>query len=214
MSNQKKKRKRKVYPASYKLKLVKLHEEDGYRCQYLCEQTGVGHSSLTRWVVYTFKEGPDCFKEKRPVKKAENKTLQEAPAVREKIIEIKEEYPVFGIQRISDLLKRVFFLKASPETVRKTLHQEEMMPEKPRKKPKKNPQKPRFLRDLLPIKCGRLIFLVSVWVVELRICWVLSMITPAILSVLVYIAVKQLKTFLKPIVGLLESMVFLQNADG
>ena len=150
MSNQKKKSKRKVYPASYKLKLVKLHEEEGYSYQYLCEQTGVGHSSLTRWVGLYRKEGPDCFKEKHPVKKVENKTLQEAPAVREKIIEIKQEYPVFGIQRISDLLKRVFFLKASPETVRKTLHQEEMMPEKPRKKPKKNPQKPRFFERSTP----------------------------------------------------------------
>ena len=150
MSNQKKKSKRKVYPASYKLKLVKLHEEEDYSYQYLCEQTGVGHSSLTRWVSLYRKEGPNCFKEKRRVKKAENKTLQEAPAVREKIIEIKEEYPVFGIQRISDLLKRVFFLKASPETVRKTLHQEEMMPEKPRKKPKKKPQKPRFFERSTP----------------------------------------------------------------
>ena len=43
MSNPKKKSKRKVYP------LVKLHEVEGYSYQYLCEQTGVGHSTLTRW---------------------------------------------------------------------------------------------------------------------------------------------------------------------
>ena len=49
MSNQKEKRKRKVYPASHKLELFKLHEEEGYSYQYLCEQTGVGHSTLTRW---------------------------------------------------------------------------------------------------------------------------------------------------------------------
>ncbi len=38
--------------------------------------------------------------------------------VREKIVEIKRREPFFGVQRISHLLKRVFFLSASPETVR------------------------------------------------------------------------------------------------
>jgi len=150
MSTNKKKNARKSYPASYKLKLVKLHEEEGYSYKYLSEQTGVGQSTITRWASQYRKDGPDCFKEKRSAKKVPNKTLSEAPAVREKIIEIKQEYPVFGIQRISDLLKRVFFLKASPETVRKTLHEEELMPEKPRAKPKKNPQKPRFFERSKP----------------------------------------------------------------
>ena len=150
MSTNKKKSTRKVYPGSYKLKLVKLHEEEGYSYKYLSEQTGVGESTLGKWSSLYRKNGPDFFKEKQPAKKTPTKTLSEAPAVREKIIEIKEEYPVFGIQRISDLLKRVFFLKASPETVRKTLHEEELMPEKPRKKPKKNPQKPRFFERSTP----------------------------------------------------------------
>jgi len=150
MSTHKKKSTRKVYPGSYKLKLVKLHEEEGYSYKYLSEQTGVGESTLGKWVSFYRKNGPDCFKDKQPIKKAPNKTLSEAPALREKIIEIKQEYPVFGIQRISDLLRRVFFLKASPETVRKTLHEEELMSEKPRNKPKKNPQKPRFFERSTP----------------------------------------------------------------
>jgi len=41
--------------------------------------------------------------------------------VRQKIVEIKKTNPLFGITRISQLLKRAFFLSASPETVRKTL---------------------------------------------------------------------------------------------
>jgi transposase len=43
--------------------------------------------------------------------------------VREKIIEIKKREPLFGVKRISHLLKRVFFLSASPETVRRTLRE-------------------------------------------------------------------------------------------
>ncbi len=88
--------------------------------------------------------GPDVFTN-NPRKAIEKKpTLSKVPAIREKIIEIKKKYPVFGIQRISGVLKRVFFLKESFESVRKTFHEEELMPEKPRVKPKKNPQKPRL----------------------------------------------------------------------
>jgi transposase len=42
--------------------------------------------------------------------------------VKQKIVEVKETNPLFGIKRISQVLKRTFFLSASPETVRKTLH--------------------------------------------------------------------------------------------
>jgi len=42
--------------------------------------------------------------------------------VKQKIVEVKEANPFFGIKRISQVLKRAFFLSASPETVRKTLH--------------------------------------------------------------------------------------------
>jgi len=47
--------------------------------------------------------------------------------VREKIVEIKKQKPFFGVQRISHLLKRVFFLSASPETVRRTLKEESLI---------------------------------------------------------------------------------------
>ena len=41
MSTNEKKGTGKAYPGSYKLKLVKLHEEEGYSYQYLSEQTGI-----------------------------------------------------------------------------------------------------------------------------------------------------------------------------
>ncbi len=37
-------------------------------------------------------------------------------SVREKIVQIKKREPLFGVKRISHLLKRAFFLSASPET--------------------------------------------------------------------------------------------------
>jgi transposase InsO family protein len=48
---------------------------------------------------------------------------------------MKMAQPQHGIHRISDLLRRMFFMKASHETVRRVLHEESLLPErKPRAK--------------------------------------------------------------------------------
>ena len=58
---------------------------------------------------------------------------QRLPApITEKIIELKQENPTFGIKRISQVLRRCFFLPASPETVRQRLHAAELMHRTPR----------------------------------------------------------------------------------
>jgi len=70
-------------------------------------------------------------------------------SVREKIVEIKKREPLFGVKRISHLLKRAFFLSASPETVRRTLRAESLIvPSK--KKHQYNPSRPRFFERTTP----------------------------------------------------------------
>jgi transposase InsO family protein len=69
--------------------------------------------------------------------------------VKEKITEIKEANPLFGIKRISQLLKRAFFLSASPETVRKTLHRSSLMTPPPKKR-QRNMTRPRFFERSVP----------------------------------------------------------------
>jgi len=69
--------------------------------------------------------------------------------VREKILEIKRREPLFGVKRISHLLKRVFFLSASPETVRRTLRGESLIVPS-RKKLKHNITRPRFFERSTP----------------------------------------------------------------
>jgi transposase InsO family protein len=41
---------------------------------------------------------------------------------------MKEAQPTHGVHRISDMLKRMFFMKASHETVRRVLHEESLLP--------------------------------------------------------------------------------------
>jgi transposase InsO family protein len=69
--------------------------------------------------------------------------------VKQKIVELKEANPLFGIKRISQVLKRAFFLSASPETVRKTLHDSSLIKSPPKKR-QRNITRPRFFERSAP----------------------------------------------------------------
>jgi len=66
----------------------------------------------------------------------------------EKIVELKQENKWYGVKRISQALRRVFFLQASHETVRKTLHEAALMEKPP--KLKRNMTRPRFFERATP----------------------------------------------------------------
>jgi transposase InsO family protein len=72
-----------------------------------------------------------------------------AAAVKTKVVELKRRHPDLGIQKISQFLRRLWFLPVSRETVRRTLHQQQLL-QKPRPKPQRNPPKPRFFERSTP----------------------------------------------------------------
>jgi transposase InsO family protein len=69
--------------------------------------------------------------------------------VTEKILELKRENHWWGIKRIAQVLRRVFFMQASPETVRARLHDAGLMKEK-RPKARRNLSRPRFFERATP----------------------------------------------------------------
>ena len=71
------------------------------------------------------------------------------PNLKAKIIELKKDDPQRGVRRISDIMRRFFLLQASPETVRKTLHEEKLI-DPPPKKRRRNIQKPRRFERATP----------------------------------------------------------------
>ncbi len=146
MKKSSKRRSPKVYTYEFRLKCVRLCLEEGYPRSYVSEQGDVSIKTLANWIKRYREEGESGLKDK-PRGKAGRAHIHSE--VKDKIIEIKKDYPIFGVKRISDLLKRIFFLKASPETVRQTLQKEELI-QVPRKKPRKNPQKPRFFERSRP----------------------------------------------------------------
>jgi len=134
------------YGFEIKLRCVKLYLEEGLPLSLLAKEVGASTDGVRRWVKAYQDLGEEGLR--NPVRSSRRRRKLPGP-VREKIIEIKKREPFFGVQRISHLLKRVFFLSASPETVRRTL-QEESLIVPSRKKHSTNISRPRFFERSTP----------------------------------------------------------------
>jgi len=135
------------YPVELRLKLVRLRLEEGYPLELVAREAGISQSALYKWILCYQQHGeaglqPLIGGSKVGVPKV-------ADAVKAQITALKQQHPHFGVKRIAQLLRRVLFLPGSHETVRRTLHQQRLMP-KTRKKVPKNPPKPRFFERATP----------------------------------------------------------------
>jgi transposase InsO family protein len=134
------------YPFELKLRAVKLHLEEGFSLRSVSEELRLNKDTLWDWVKRYRDSGEEGLRHRLGRRSAKPKV---APAVKQKIVAIKQEHPGFGVKRIAEVLRRVFFLRASRETVRRTLHQQSLIAvEKP--KTKRSPPKPRFFERATP----------------------------------------------------------------
>ncbi len=135
---------RKRYTFEEKLRAVKLHLEEGFKVELVSEETGVSTSSLGVWLARYRQEGELGLR-----REASPRPGRRLPgAVKAKIVELKRGNPFLGVKRIADGLRRWFFLKASPETVRKTLHEADLM--QGRVKARRNLVRPRYFERATP----------------------------------------------------------------
>ena len=141
-----KKKKSRSYSFDFRLRVVRMYLEEQYPSRLISEETGVGQSTISKWVRRYRDYGEEGLKTKSYHLKKKSKTQE---AVREKIVDLKKDNPSYGSRRISDILKRFFFIKTSPKTVHKTLSEQELV-QKKKIKPKKNPPKPRFFERSTP----------------------------------------------------------------
>jgi len=134
------------YGLEFKLRCVKLRLEEGLPVSLLSKEVGCSNDVIRRWVK-AYQERGEAGLQNRIVSARSRRKLP--GPVREKIVEIKKREPLFGVKRISHLLKRTFFLSASPETVRRTLRTESLIvPSK--KKHQRNITRPRFFERSTP----------------------------------------------------------------
>jgi transposase InsO family protein len=136
----------KRYGVEFKLRCVKLRLEEGIPVPLLSKEVGCSQDVIRRWAK-AYQERGEAGLRKGVVPAGSRRKLP--GPVREKIVEIKKREPFFGVKRISHLLKRAFFLSASPETVRRTLRAESLIiPSK--KKHQRNITRPRFFERSTP----------------------------------------------------------------
>jgi len=133
-----------------KRKAVRLLLEEGIPAKLVAQELGVSHSTVWDWV-HQYQNGGEADLRPKPrgASGKESGTPGVRAAIREQILEIKRRNQKFGVKRIAQVLRRIFHLPASPETVRQTLHQAELI-EPVRRKPQRNPSKPRFFERTTP----------------------------------------------------------------
>ncbi|HKS73533.1 MAG TPA: helix-turn-helix domain-containing protein, partial [Terriglobales bacterium] len=135
------------HPYEIRRKAVQLCLEEGFPAQQVARELGVGLSTLSKWI-RVYREQGEAGLESHPRRVASHRS-KVAPAVKTKVIELKRRHPGLGIQKISHLLRRALFLPVSRETVRRTLHEQQLL-KKRKPKPRRNPQKPRFFERSTP----------------------------------------------------------------
>src|SRR4030042_3960664 len=111
-SKRKERRYGKRYGFEFKLRCVKLRLEEGLPLSLLSKEVGASKDVIRRWVK-AYQERGEAGLRSQLVPRGGRRRLP--GPVREKIVEIKKREPLFGVKRISHLLKRAFFLSASPE---------------------------------------------------------------------------------------------------
>ena len=134
----------KRYGPDFKLQVVKKYVEESVPVSVIRQECGLSSGTVGRWVRDYSRFGEAGL---APHHVGNGKSLPSP--VRQKIVEIKKTNPPFGIKRISQVLKRTFFLSASPETVRKTLHESSLITTPPKKR-QRNMVRPRFFERSVP----------------------------------------------------------------
>src|SRR5271170_4304878 len=125
-----------VYPYELRLKAVKLHLEDGISREVIGRELGASDSSVSNWVKAYQQQGEDGLRNKPCGAPRGQKKLPEPVTAR--IVELKKAEPSWGVKRIAQVLRRMFWLPGSPETVRTRLHEAGLMNNE-RAKGRRNP---------------------------------------------------------------------------
>jgi transposase InsO family protein len=136
-----------VYPYELRLKAVKLHLEQGISREVISRELGVGGSSVSVWLRAYRQQGEEGLRTRPRGVRPGQKKLPEPVTAR--ILELKKAEPSWGVKRIAQVLRRMFWLPGSPETVRTRLHEAGLMNHE-RAKGRRNLTRPRFFERATP----------------------------------------------------------------
>ena len=127
---------RRSYGVAVRRRVVQLYLEEGISAALVAKETGVSQKAVYVWA-RRYRECGEAGLEDAKRGERVGKTSQ---PVKEKIEELKRSEPQSGVKRISQMLKRLFCLQASPETVRRHLKKAGLAT--PKVKARKKPEEP------------------------------------------------------------------------
>jgi transposase-like protein len=139
-----------AYPVEFRLRVVRLSLEEGYSTAMLCEQFGISHHSVQRWVKAYRLHGAEGLVPMRPV----GGKPRVAEDIGRQALKVKSDHPEYGPRRIADVLKRFFLMRTSASTVHKTLAERGLV-EKARRKSVKTTPSLASSSAAGPTSCGR-----------------------------------------------------------
>ena len=97
------KRRPRPCPYEFRIKMVRLYMEEGYRTTVLKEQFGVNGHSVQRWIKAYREQGTEVL----IVKPTTGSKPKLPKTVKRRIVGIKKKHPEYGPHRIADVLKRL-----------------------------------------------------------------------------------------------------------
>jgi len=103
------------YGYEIRRKAVQLHVEEGIPADLVAKELGISDTSVENWTRRYRKYGEAGLCDRKPG----GRKPRLPGAVTDKIRELKAEDPSRGSRRISQILRRLFFMRASPSAVRK-----------------------------------------------------------------------------------------------
>ena len=109
------------HPWEVRRQAVPLYLEEGFSPELIARQMGVGRSTLSKWVRLYRDQGEAGLKSQEAGPSRQWPKV--AAAVKAEVVELKRGHPDLSIKKISQLLRHVWFLPVSRETVRRTLHE-------------------------------------------------------------------------------------------
>jgi transposase InsO family protein len=137
---------RRTYPLEIRKKAIRLLKEEGFRLSLVAQELGIDSNTLWHWKKRYETQGEIGLIPRRGSGRSKLPV-----AVKERMVAVKRQNPSYGVRRIAHVLRRIFLLPGSHETVRRTLKAERLLGSK-RRKIKRNPPKVRFFESSAPNK--------------------------------------------------------------
>jgi len=135
-----------TYPLEIREKAIRLLKEEGFSLSLVAQELGIDSNTLWHWKKRYEAQGENGLIPRRGSGRSKLPV-----AVKERMVAVKKQNPSYGVRKIAHILRRMFFLPGSHETVRRTLKAERLLGTR-KKKIKRNPPKPRFFESSAPNK--------------------------------------------------------------